>query len=453
MNSATLPLPAHPLAIPDFRLYWIARFSAVLGTMAMVVVIGWQVYDLARSDYDLTIRQSALLLGMVGLAQFLPLFLLTPVAGWVADRFERRSIAMCANLVDMAIAIALGVLTASDGLSLPILFLFAALHGVARVFIGPAMSAIAPNIVPPPLLPRAIALSSIAWQSASVAGPALGGLLYASNAALPYWVAAACLAIATCALVPIRRVVPPPLDPGKRPVQQMVEGLTYVRGHRFLLGAITLDLFAVLLGGATALLPVYARDILHVGPEGLGQLRAAPSAGAAVVALWFAFRPLKHNVGVKMIAAVVAFGFATIAFGLSGRVTDAQFVVPGIGAIGGADMIFALACLVLVGGFDMLSVYVRSSLVQLHTPDMMRGRVSAVSGLAISASNELGEVQSGIAAAAIGPVGAVVFGGAAAAVIAIWWARLFPELRLAKTFDPPDIAVIKPSARIKEPAP
>ena len=438
MIEMTAATPTHPLAIRDFRLYWIARFAAVFATMAMVVVIGWQVYDLARSDYALTVRQSALLLGMVGLAQFIPLLILTPVAGWVADRFERRGIAMCANAVDAGIALGLGWLTANDVLTLPILFTFAALHGVARAFVGPAMSAIAPNIVPPPLLPKAIAMSSIAWQGASVAGPAIGGLLYARDAALPYWVAVGCLAIAIIALLPVRRVVPPPLSGETRPVQQMVEGLSYVRGHRFLLGAVTLDLFAVLLGGATALLPVYARDILHVGPEGLGQLRAAPAAGAAVVALWFAVRPLKHNVGAKMIAAVVAFGLATVGFGLSGYVGNIQVSAPfGIG--GKSDMLFALLCLVLIGGFDMLSVYVRSSLVQLHTPDRMRGRVSAVSGLAISASNELGEVQSGIAAAALGPVGAVVFGGVAAAAIAIAWARLFPELRRAKNFDPPDI--------------
>ncbi len=413
--------PTSPLAIPDFRLYWIARFAAVLSTMGMVVIIGYQVYDTARADYGMSIREAAFQIGLVGLFQFVPLALLTPVAGWVADRFERRTVARIANAVDMAVALALGYVTANDLLSLPVLFALAALHGTARVFVGPAMSAIAPNIVPASLLPKAIAMSAIAWQLGSVAGPALGGFLYAADPALPYWTAAGLMFVAILALSPIRPVIPPPFEGKATPLKQMADGLSYVRGHRFLFGAITLDLFAVLLGGATAMLPVYARDILDVGTEELGVLRAAPALGAALVALWFAWRPLRHNVGVKMIAAVVAFGFATIIFGLS------------------QQMWLSLAALAALGAFDMLSVYVRSSLIQLHTPDTMRGRVSAVSGLAISASNELGEVQSGIAAALIGPVAAVVVGGAAAVAVALGWAYIFPELRRARTFDPPEI--------------
>ncbi len=429
-KRADVAEPTSPLAIPDFRRYWIARFAAVLATTAMVVVIAWQVYDVARSDHAMSVRDAALLLGFVGLAQFLPLALLTPLAGWVADRFERGLVARIANCIDLLVAVALGIFTAADALTLPILFAFAALHGVARVFIGPAMASIAPNVVPPPLLPRAIAMSSIAWQSGSVAGPALGGLLYAADAPLPYWFAVANLLIAVVALTPIRKIVPPPLEAGRHPIRQMIDGLSYVRGHRFLLGAITLDLFAVLLGGATALLPVYARDILHVGPAGLGVLRAAPAIGAAVVALWFSFRPLRHHVGVKMIGAVVAFGLATILFGLS------------------RSLLLSLAALAALGGFDMLSVYVRASLIQLHTPDTMRGRVSSVSTLAISSSNELGEVQSGVAAALLGPVGAVVFGGVGAVAVALGWAYLFPELRRARTFDPPDTAL--PEAVMQE---
>jgi MFS family permease len=411
--------PTSPLQIPDFRLYWIARFSAVIATMGMVVIIGYQVYDVARADYGMSIRGASLQLGLVGLFQFIPLLLLTPVAGWVADRFERRLVARLANAIDLGIALGLGVLTSQDAITLPILFLFAALHGVARVFVGPAMSSIAPNLLPSALLPKGIAMGSIAWQTGSVAGPALGGFLYAANPAAPYWFAAGALGIAILALSPIRRIVPPPMAADVHPVRQMVDGLHYVRDNRFLLGALTLDLFAVLLGGATALLPVYARDILNVGAAGLGQLRAAPAVGAAVVALWFAFRPLQNNVGVKMLAAVVGFGLATVVFGLS------------------KSMVLSLSALIALGAFDMLSVYVRSSLIQLHTPDRMRGRVSAVSGLAISSSNELGEVQSGLAAAALGPVGAVVFGGIAAIGITLGWAYLFPELRRARTFDPP----------------
>ena len=412
-------MPTSPLAIRDFRLYWIARFCAVLATMGMVVIIGYQVYDLARTDYGMSIREAALMLGLLGAVQFVPLAILTPVAGWTADRFERRSVARFANAIDMLVALGLGWATASDALTLPLLFGLAAMHGVARVFVGPAMTAIAPNIVPPELLPKAIALSSIAWQSASVAGPALGGFLYAADPALPYWFAAGLMAVTMVAITPIRRVVPPPMEGNPHPVRQMIEGVTYVRRHRFLLGAITLDLFAVLLGGATAMLPVYARDILEVGTEGLGLLRAAPAVGAALVAVVFAVRPLRTNVGVKMLLSVAVFGLLTMVFGLS------------------KSMPLSLAALALLGAADMLSVYVRSSLVQLHTPDMMRGRVSAVSGLAISASNELGEFQSGFAAALLGPVGAVVAGGGAAIVIAGLWSQLFPELRRARTFDPP----------------
>jgi len=412
-------VPSSPLAIRDFRLFWIARFCAVLATMGMVVIIGYQVYDVARADYGMSIRRASFVLGLLGAVQFVPLAILTPVAGWTADRFERRTVARLANGIDAGIALALALATYSEWLNLPLLFTLAALHGVARVFTGPSMSAIAPNIVPPELLPKAIALSSIAWQGATVAGPAIGGFLYAAHPSAPYWTAAALMGLAILALTPIRRIVPPKMEGNPHPIRQMIEGLTYVRGHRFLLGAITLDLFAVLLGGATAMLPVFARDILQVGTEGLGLLRAAPAVGAALVAGIFAVRPLQRNVGVKMLWAVAAFGLATIAFGFSRSLPLSMFV------------------LALLGAADMLSVYVRSSLVQLHTPDTMRGRVSAVSGLAISASNELGELQSGLFAALFGPVGAVVFGGGAAIAVAGVWSQLFPELRRARTFDPP----------------
>jgi MFS family permease len=407
-----------PLAYRDYRLYWLSRFCAVMSTMAIVVVLGYQLYDTARTDYGMTVREASLQLGLLGLAQFVPLALLTPVAGWVADRFERRLVARLANTIDMGIALGLGAMTASDSVTLPLLFLMAALHGVARVFVGPAMSAIVPNIVPPEILPRAIAMNSIAWQSASVIGPAAGGIMYASDNALPYWTSAALMAVATILISFIKPFVTRTIKGEAHPFRQMVDGLSYTWNERFLLGAITLDLFAVLLAGATALLPVYARDILQVGPEGLGYLRAAPAVGAAALALWFSFRPLKNNVGLKMLWAVVVFGFATIGFGLS------------------RDFFLSMACLVVLGASDMLSVYVRSSLVQLNTPDDMRGRVGAVSNLAISSSNELGELQSGVAAALLGPVGAVVFGGVGAIGVTALWARLFPELRNARTFEP-----------------
>jgi MFS family permease len=427
----------HPLSIPDFRRYWLARFMAVVATMSMVVVIGWQVYDTARTDYGMEPGEAAFQLGLLGLFQFIPLALLTPVAGWAADRWERRTVARFANSIDMLVAIALGICTMQDWLTLPVLFVLAALHGVARVFVGPSMAAIAPNIVPSESLPKAIALSSIAWQIGSVIGPAAGGLIYAANPETPYWAAAGLLLLASLMLSFIRPVFPPPMEKKVHPFRQMIDGVRYTFSERFLLGAITLDLFAVLLAGATALLPVYARDILHVGPDGLGQLRAAPAVGASVVALFLAFRPLRHNVGAKMLWAVVIFGVATIGFGWSHEIGEHVFGNGRIAALNmGAAMAVALVMLVILGASDMLSVYVRSSLVQLNTPDEMRGRVSSVSGLAISASNELGELQSGFAAALLGPVGAVIFGGAGAIAVTGLWAWLFPELKNAKTFEP-----------------
>lgn len=409
----------HPLSFRDFRLYWIARFCGVLAQVGMVVLIGWQVYDTARSDYGMDPKEAAFQLGLIGIAQFLPLLLLMPVAGWMADRFDRRIVSGAALSLDLFNALALGWMTMSDTLTLPALFVVAALHGVVRTFNGPSMSSIAPNLVPPESLPQAIAMGSIAWQTGSIIGPALAGLAYAAHPAMSYWAAAALLAISTVSILSIRPFPRKSIKGGSHPLRQMIDGLSYVRGHRFLLGAVTLDLFAVLLAGATALLPVYARDILKVGPEGLGWLRGAPALGATVLAIWFSYRPLRHNVGVKMLAAVVVFGAATAVFGVS------------------TNLWLSLAMLVILGAADMLSVYVRGSLVQLHTPDEMRGRVNAVAQLAVSGSNELGEAQSGVAAALLGPVGAVVFGGVGAIAVTLIWAYIFPELRRAKTFDPP----------------
>jgi MFS family permease len=414
----------HPWRIRDYRLFWIARFSAVAATMAMVVVLAAQTYLLARREYAMSEAEAAFLIGLLGLAQFLPLLLLTPVAGYVADRFDRRRVAMLANLLDLLVCLVLALANVFDWLSLPLLFVMAALHGAARVFVGPAMSAIVPNIVPAEVLPRAVAFNSIAWQSASVIGPAIGGLLLGRSEELPYLFGIALLMLAAIGVIAIKPFAMPPRN-NLHPVRQMIDGARYVWNERFLLGCISLDLFAVLLGGATAMLPVFAYDVLHVGDEGLGIMRAAPAVGAAVVALWLGFRPLARNVGIKMLWAVVVFGAATVAFGLS------RFYL------------LSLAMLVLLGAADMVSVFIRGSLVQLNTPDDKRGRVSSISGLAISASNELGEMQSGLAAAVIGATGAVVAGGAGAIIVTALWAWIFPELRRAKTF--------APQYRIKEP--
>jgi MFS family permease len=408
-----------PLQIPAFRYFWLARLASTVGQMAMVIVIGWQVYDIARETMGL--NQAALRLGIIGLVQFVPLFLLTLVTGWAADRIDRRWIARASIALELGCAVALALFAWTDSTTLAALYAVAALLGVARAFAGPALGALAPNLVPRKILPRAIALSSIAWQTGAILGPALGGYLYAAAPFAPYAASAVLFAVAFAGLLAIGPVERTRLERGPNPWAQMIEGLRYVRRNRLVLGAISLDLFAVLLGGATAMLPVFARDVLHAGPEGLGHLRAAPAVGATLTAAFFSIRPLKHNVGAKMLAAVGVFGAATIIFGVS------------------RWMPLSLGCLALLGAADMFSVYVRQSLIQLYTPDQMRGRVGAVSSLFISASNELGEAESGFLGALIGPVSAVIAGGVGALAVVFLWSWWFPELRLAKTFDPPDL--------------
>jgi MFS family permease len=299
--------PTHPLQVRDYRLIWLARFISTAATTAMVVVMGAQVYQIARTDYGMGPKEAAFLLGMLGLVQFLPFMLLTPVAGVLADRMDRRHLGAIATAVDLLIGLALAAANTWGFVSLPLLFGLAACYGAARVFIGPAISAITPNVVPPDLLPKAIATSSIAWQSAAVIGPAAGGFLLAAHPSLPYWYASAMLLLAVATLLAIHHRAPPAAAK-EPPLKLMADGAKFVWRERFLLGCVTLDLFAVLLGGATALLPVFARDVLHVGPEGLGQMRAAPAAGAMVVADLAWFPADHHNVGAKMLWAVAAFG-------------------------------------------------------------------------------------------------------------------------------------------------
>lgn len=410
--------PNHPIYLRDYRLIWLTRFFAVNAMNAVVVVIGAQVYQLARNGEGMSQSEAAFLLGLLGLVQFIPFMLLTPVAGLIADRLDRRLVAAMASAIDLGICVTLALANAAGWLTLPLLFSLAALHGIARVFIGPAVSSLVPNVVPAALLPKAIALSSLAWQSAAVIGPAMGGFLLAANPALPYWYGAGLLLVAITCLLAIRPVPQPIMSGNAHPLRQMADGARFVWHERFLLGCVTLDLFAVLLGGATAMLPVFAYDILHVGDVGLGLLRGAPALGAAVMAIWLGIRPIQHNVGAKMLWAVAAFGFATVVFGLS------------------HNFALSLGALVTLGAADAISVFIRSTLVQLNTPDEMRGRVSSISGLAISASNELGEMQSGFAAALIGAVGSVVFGGIGAILVTAAWAWFFPELLRARTFAP-----------------
>ncbi len=409
--------PPHPLRIPNFRAYLAARLSATLAQYAMILIIGWQTYNIARET--MSPAASAAQLGLIGLFQFVPLFLLTPLVGWVADHMDRRNVARATLALQVICAAVLAWFTWDDAVSLPVLFTVAVLLGVARAFNGPALSALAPNLVPKEVLPNAIALSSIAWQAGMIVGPAIGGYAYAFFPAASYGASTLLFLVALLCMSLIGRVERSPVDRGKRPIRQMVEGWHYVWTNKLVLGAITLDLFAVLLAGATALLPIYARDILQVGSTGLSQLAAAPAAGAAITALFFSFRPLRTSVGPKMLVAVAVFGLATIVFGLS------------------RWMPLSLAALFVAGAADMFSVYIRQSLIQLHTPDEKRGRVAAASLLTISASNELGEAESGFLAALIGPVAAVVAGGAGAILVVLLWSRWFPEIRRARTFDPP----------------
>lgn len=420
--TAQPDMPAtSPFHYRDYRAFWAARLASTMASTMLVVVIGIHVYDLARET--MSIERASFWLGMVGLAQFLPLFALTLVAGYVADRIDRRWIVRASLALELACSAALAALVWFDAMSLVPLFAVAVVLGIGRAFAGPALASFAPNLVPPPLLPNAIALNSIAWQAGSVAGPLIGGGAYALSTALPYEASAILFGVALGAMLLIR---PIPLGNAgdSHPLRAVIEGLRYVRDNKIVLGAITLDLFAVLLGGATAMLPVYARDILHVGSEGLGALRAAPAVGAALTALVLARRPLKRHVGAKMFACVALFGVATMVFGES-RV-----------------MWLSMASLFVLGAADMISVYVRSSLIQLHTPDAMRGRVSAVSGLFISASNELGEFRAGLAGSAVGPVVAVVGGGALAVAATGLCALLFPGLRRADRFVAPDPQIL-----------
>ena len=421
-----MALIPEPLRIADFRAFWLARLTTTIAQMAMVIVIGWQVYDIARQTMD--IQAAAFQLGLIGLVQFVPLFLLTPISGWTADRLDRRHIARAVILLELLCALILFASTWGGFVSLPILFGVAALLGVARAFAGPALGAMAPNLVPRKILPNAIALSSTAWQTGAILGPAIGGILYDITPHFSYAFSAILFAFSAACLFTIGPIARTAIKPGS-PIRQMIDGLAYVRRNRLVLGAITLDLFAVLLGGATAMLPLYARDILQVGADGLGPLRAAPAAGATLTALFFSVRPLKTNVGVKMLTAVVVFGAATAVFGIS------------------RSYWLSLTMLALLGAADMFSVYIRQSLIQLHTPDEMRGRVAAASTLAISASNELGETRSGFTAALLGPVAATVAGGIAAVAVTLLWALWFPELRRARTFEladdpPPEEATV-----------
>jgi len=416
-------MAVHPLRIANFRAYWAARFAMTVAQNAMIIVIGWQTYTIARDT--MSPAAAAAQLGLIGLLQFLPLFFTTPVTGYIADRFDRRWITRITVTLQLACALVLALATSEGWMSLPVLFSVAVFLGLARAFAGPAFSALAPNLVPREVLPTAIALSSISWQVGTIIGPAIGGFAYAHAQSGAYWLATGLFGLALVSLTLIGRVAQPPRS-SAHPLRQIVNGMAYVWHNKLVLGTITLDLFAVFLAGTNALLPIYAHDIFKVGPQGLSLLAAAPAVGASLVAFFFSVRPLKTNVGPKMLGSVLIYGTATIVFGV------AHLLVPGFA------FQIAVVALAIAGAADMFSVYIRSSLIQLYTPDEMRGRVGAVSQLTISASNELGEAESGFLASMLGPVGAVLVGGGGAIVVTILWTYLFPSIKNAKTFDPPD---------------
>jgi len=396
----------------DLNLFVGSRFLSTVAIQVQSVAIGWQIYDMERTP---------LALGLVGLCQFLPMFLLTLPAGDITDRFNQRRVYSLAALLQ-AVCSGLFLLLSifSPNTAWPF-YLVLVLFGAARGFAGPSGSSLLPFLVPPEKLAKSMAFSSSFFTAAVISGPALGGFLYALG---PVPVYSLCIAgFVGAALIVARlggrRFTPETTEASR--YERVAEGVRFVRSRPVVFGAISLDLFAVLLGGATALLPIFARDILHVGPVGLGFLRSAPAVGAFATAFFLTYRPIKEKVGAKMFAAVAIFGIATIVFGLS-----TWFPV-------------SLVALFVLGASDMVSVNIRSSLIQLSTPDTMRGRVSAVSMLFIGASNELGEFESGTTAALLGTVPAVVVGGVGTLLIVGWWMKLFPPLLKVNKFS--DVAV------------
>jgi MFS family permease len=390
-----------------FLRFWVARFLATFSTQIVSVAVGWQIYDLTRDPFDL---------GLVGVIQFAPSLLLVLVTGVVADRFGRRLIMALAAFLEALCALALLVLSIR-GLAGPIpIFAVLAAFGIARAFFGPASASLVANLVPVDDFANAVAWNSSAWQMATIVGPVAGGLLYGVSAEAAYGTAMVFMLVSSLLVISI----PKPAqrtETDKPSLDTLFAGFRYIWGEKIVLGAISLDLFAVLLSGAVALLPVYARDILELGPWGLGLLRAAPGIGALFVAIWLAGHPLKDHAGLIMFFFVAMFGVFTVVFGVS--------TVPWLS-------IFALA---MLGATDMVSVYVRETLIQLWTPDEVRGRVNAVNMVFVGASNELGEFRAGTMAALIGTVPAVVFGGVGAVAVAGLWAFLFPELCKVRHLD------------------
>jgi MFS family permease len=392
----------------EFLRLWVGRILAGAATQMMMVAIAWQMYDLTGSAWDL---------GLVGLLQFLPVLLFTLPAGHVADRYHRGHIIAATQVLQLIAAVILlhGTMTAS--LSRELLFGISILLGSARTFQMPAQQSLVPSLVPPGMLARAMAMSSAGNQVAVIGGPAAAGLLFMGTGTAVY---AAALVLLVVALVNMLRLHDRRIarrEPAT--LRSMLAGAHFIWIRKPLLGAVSLDLMAVLFGGATALLPIYAKDILHVGPEGLGALRAAPAVGALTASVLLARFPIRTRVGRWLLLAVACYGVCMLAFGLS------------------RNFLLSLAVLAMSGSADMVSVVVRQTLVQLDTPDEMRGRVGAVNSMFIGASNQLGEFESGATAAWFGPVGSVVAGGLATLLVVVSWWKMFPGLAARHSFDDP----------------
>ncbi len=383
-----------------FASFLFARVSSSIAFQIQGVAVGWQVYALTGS---------AFYLGLVGLAQFLPMFLLTLVAGHVADRYDRRMIVCLCQIVEGLAAGALALCTITGWQSKESILALIFVVGAARAFEMPTTQALVPGLVPGLLLPRAFAWSASAFQTANIAGPALGGLLYGVGPTIAYGTACILFFVAS-SFIGLIRLERAPSKLEQAGARSLFAGIAFIRSRPAILGAISLDLFAVLLGGATALLPVYARDILVTGPWGLGLLRSAPAVGALAMSVFLTRHPPERRAGLIMFSAVATFGVATIVFAVS------------------TSFLLSLGILVVLGAADVISVVIRHSLVQIGTPDEMRGRVSAVNSIFIGTSNQLGEFESGITAALFGVVPAVLIGGAGTIVVVILWMVLFPQL-------------------------
>ncbi|MDP3405138.1 MAG: MFS transporter [Brevundimonas sp.] len=411
-EAPTPPAATNPWAFRDFRLIWLGRLSAVLAIQIQSSALLWQVYEIARRDHP--IEQASLYLGLVGLAQFIPLLALTLPAGEMADRRDRRGTVMVAIFAEGTCALAFLAMAIHGNPPLWGLLAVSVAFGASRAFLAPASQAFLPMVVGRAALPRAIAAQSIAFQTGAIAGPALGGLIVAVSTPLAYGVSLALFFVGLICFILIRTSGrPAPVEGGIHRWQAVKEGLSYVWNTKIVLGAISLDLIVVLFAGVALLTPIFARDILHVGPEGFGLLRAAFGGGALTMALWLARFPIPGRGGLLMFASVAVFGLCTLIFGLS-------------------KVVWISAAALFIGGMaDMVSVNIRQTLIQLSTPDHMRGRVSSVSMLFIGASNELGETFSGVSVRFLGPIGAAVFGGIGALTATGVWAKLFPALRKA----------------------